>query len=81
MALRARASNIFRERLPGEELFDTVQWQMPYTVMRQFQAEARRRKTDVNSLIAAFVCSALTERAEAIKRSNAERAGDRGSGA
>lgn len=63
----------FHERLPGEELFDTVQWQMPDSVLRLFRAEARRRKTDLNSLIAEFVCAALTERAEAIKRINAAR--------
>jgi hypothetical protein len=76
---RVRADLIFQERLPGEESFDTVQWQMPDAVMRQFRAEARRRKTDLNSLIADFVCTALTERADAIRRMNAERVGDHGS--
>jgi hypothetical protein len=33
---------------------------------------AKRRGTDVNSLIRDFVCAALAERAEAIRRFNAE---------
>jgi hypothetical protein len=41
---------------------------MPDTVMRRFQAEARRQGTDVNTFIRDFVCAALTERAEAIRR-------------
>lgn len=70
---RVRADLIFRERLPGEEAFDTVQWSMPDTVFHLFQQEARRRHTDLNSLIRYIVCAALTERAEAIARINAAR--------
>lgn len=58
----------FRERQPGEEAFDAVQWQMPSTLLRRFQAEARRRQTDLNSLLRDVVCAALTERAAAIRR-------------
>jgi hypothetical protein len=65
---RVRAELIFRERLPGEEAFDPVQWQMPDAVFRRFEREAKRQGTDLNSLIRDFVCAALTERAEAIKR-------------
>lgn len=75
---RVRADLIFRERLPGEELFDTVQWQMPNAIARAFEREAKRQGTDFNSLIRDFVCAALTERAEAIKRINAEPAGETG---
>jgi hypothetical protein len=64
---RIVANLIFREREPGEEAFDTVQWQMPNTLMRRFQVEARRRGTDVNALIRDVVCDALTERARAIR--------------
>jgi hypothetical protein len=70
---RIRADLIFRERLPGEEAFEPVQWQMPF---RRFVREARRQGTDVNAMIRDFVCAALTERAEAITRANAQRATD-----
>lgn len=70
---RVRADIIFHERLPGEEAFDTVQWSMPDTVFRLFKQEARRRHTDLNSLIRDIVCDALTERAEAIARITAAR--------
>jgi len=73
MSTRIRADLIFRERRPGEEAFEPVQWQMPDAVYRLFVREARRRGTDFNTLIADFVCTALTERAEAIKHLNAER--------
>ncbi len=69
---RIRADLVFHERLPGEEGFDTVQWSMPDTVFRLFAQEARRQKTDLNSLIRDVVCAALTERAEAIARLAAE---------
>ena len=46
---------------------------MPDAVFRLFEAEARRRHTDLNSLIRDFVCEALYERAAAIKRIKAER--------
>jgi hypothetical protein len=75
---RVRADIIFRERQPGEEAFDPVQFQMPNAVARLFEVEARRQGTDFNSLIRDFVCAALTERAEASKRINAEGAGDQG---
>jgi len=66
---RIVADIIFRERAPGrDDLRDVVQWQMPDTVMRRFQAEARRQGTDLNTFLRAFVCAALTERAEAIRR-------------
>lgn len=70
---RVRADLIFRERLPGEEAFDTVQWSMPDTVLRLFKQEAQHRHTDLNSLMRDVVCAALTERAEAIARINAAR--------
>src|SRR2546422_11515596 len=70
---RVRADLIFRERLPGDEALDTVQWSMPDTVFRLFEQEARRQYTDVNSLIRDVVCAALTERAAAIARINATR--------
>lgn len=75
---RVRADVIFRERLPGEEAFDPVQWSMPDTLFRLFQQEARRRHTDLNSLIRDMVCDALTEPAEAIARINAARELERG---
>lgn len=66
---RIVADIIFREREPGhDDLRDVVQWQMPDTLMRLFQAEARRQGTDLNTFIRDFVCAALTERAEAIRR-------------
>ncbi len=66
---RVVADIIFSEREPGrDDLRDVVQWQMPTAVMRRFQAEARRQGTDVNTFIREFVCAALTERAEAIRR-------------
>lgn len=74
---RVRADLIFRERLPGEEAFETVQWSMPDTLLRLFQQEARRRHTDLNSLIHDVVCAALTERAEAIVRITAARESER----
>jgi hypothetical protein len=40
------------------------------TVIRQFQAEARRQDTDLNTFIRDFVCAALTERAEAFAASS-----------
>jgi hypothetical protein len=68
-AQRIIADINFSEREPGrDDLRDVVQWQMPDPVMRQFQAEARRQGTDLNTLIRDFVCAALTERAEAIRR-------------
>jgi len=74
LSSRVRADLIFHAREPGyDDLFDTVQWQMPNAVLRLFQAEARRRKTDLNGLLRDFVCEALTERAEAIRRLNAGR--------
>ncbi len=72
---RVRADIVFRERLPGEEGLDAVQWQMPDEVFRLFEREARRLHTDLNSFIRDFVCAALTERAEAIQRITAERKG------
>jgi hypothetical protein len=51
----------FRERQPGEEAFDRVQFQMPNVVARLFEAEARRQGTDFNSLVREFVFAALTE--------------------
>jgi len=69
---RIRADLVFHERLPGEEGFDTVQWSMPDEVFRLFAQEARRQKTDLNSLLRDVVCAALTERAESIARLNAE---------
>lgn len=66
---RVVADILFSEREPGrDDLRDVVQWQMPDTVMRQFQAEARRQGTDLNTFLRDFVCAALTERAEAIRR-------------
>ncbi len=66
---RVVADIIFSEREPGrDDLRDVVQWQMPTAVMRRFQAEARRRGTDLNTFLRDFVCAALTERAEAIRR-------------
>jgi hypothetical protein len=59
----------FSAREPGrDDLRDVVQWQMPDAVMRRFRAEARRQGTDLNTFIRDFVCAALTERAEAIRR-------------
>ncbi len=55
-----------------------VHFQMPEAVSRLFVAEARRRHTDVNSLVRDVVCDALTERAEAIRQINAERDGRSG---
>ena len=72
-AQRVRADLVFRERLPGEEAYDPVQWQMPDEVFRLFEQEARRQHTDLNSLIRDFVCAALTEQAAAIQRSITER--------
>jgi tetratricopeptide (TPR) repeat protein len=66
-----------REREPGEEALDTVQWQMPTALMRAFQREARQRGTDVNSLLRDIVCTALTERAEAIRRHNQDTTAER----
>lgn len=60
-----------RERAPGEEAFDTVQWQMPATLMRVFQREARRQSTDVTSLLRDIIGAALTERAAAIRQHSA----------
>lgn len=72
-AHRIVADIMFRERVAGvEDFLDPVQWQMPNAVMRLFPAEARRRGTAVNSLIRDFLCEFLTERAEAIRRINAE---------
>jgi hypothetical protein len=71
LSQRVRADLIFRERRPGEEASETVQWQMPNKVLQLFQREARRQGVDFNTLICDFVSTALTERAEAIKRSNA----------
>ena len=71
LSARVRADIIFRAREPGRDDFlDVVQWQMPNTAMRLFEAEARRQRTDVNTLLRDFVCTALTERAEAIRRLN-----------
>ncbi len=68
-AQRIVADILFSEREPGrDDLRDVVQWQMPDAVMRRFQAEARRQGTDLNTFIRDFVCAALTERAEAIRR-------------
>jgi len=61
------------QRLAGEEAFEPVAWQMPDAVFRVFQTEARRRGTDLNSLVRDFVCEALSDRAAAIKHINAER--------
>lgn len=69
---RVRADLVFRERLPDEAALDPVQWQMPDAVFRLFEAEARRRRTDLNSLIRDFICEALYERAAAIKRIKAD---------
>jgi len=41
---------------------------MPTAVMRLFRAEARRQGTDLTTFIRDFVCAALTEQAEAIRR-------------
>ncbi len=70
---RVHADLTFRERLPGEEALDTVQWSMPDTVVRLFEQEARRQHTDLNGLIRDVVCTALTERADAIARLTAAR--------
>ena len=73
-AQRVVADIVFHERQPGpDDWRDVVQWQMPDTVMRLFRAEARRRGTDVNTLIRDFLCDFLTERAEALQRGNTER--------
>jgi tetratricopeptide (TPR) repeat protein len=71
-APRIVANLVIRERLPGEEALETVQWQMPDAVFRLFQREARRQKTDLNSLLRDIVCTALTEQAEAVRARNAE---------
>lgn len=66
---RIVADIIFREREPGrDDRRDVVQWQMPEAVMRRFQAESRRQGTDLNTFIRDFICAALTERAETIRR-------------
>lgn len=57
-----------RERGPGEEAFDTIQWQIPSALMRVFQREARQRGIDVTSLLRDIIGTALTERAEALRR-------------
>lgn len=70
---RIIANIVFSERPPESEYMgELVQWQMPEKVYRLFVAEARRRHTDLNSLVRDVVCDALTERAEAIRRINAE---------
>jgi tetratricopeptide (TPR) repeat protein len=61
-----------RAREPGEEEFETVQWQMPTTLLQAFQREARRRDTDLHSLLRDIAGSALTERAEAIRQRRQE---------
>jgi hypothetical protein len=48
---RLRADIVFRERLPSEEAFDSVQFQMPNAMARLIEAEARRQGTDFNSLM------------------------------
>ncbi len=73
LAQRVRADLIFRERLPGDDAFEMVQWQMPDAVMRLFVQEARRQGIEVNRLIRDVVCAALTDRTEAIARFNEER--------
>jgi len=68
---RVIATISFEQSAPGQDVQDPVQWNMPDTVMRLFRAEARKRKSDLNTLIADFVCSALTKRAEAIRQHKA----------
>ena len=70
---RIHADLIFREHLPDAGVGKPGQWHMPEAVFRLFGREARRQQTDRNSLIRAVVCTALTERAEAIRRITAER--------
>jgi len=66
---RVVADLIFTARAPGrDDQRDVVQWQMPTAVMRLFRAAARRQGTDLNTCIRDFVCAALTEQAEAIRR-------------
>jgi hypothetical protein len=74
LAARIIAEIIFRERLPGEEQAEVVQFQMPERLYRLFQIEARRQGSDLNTLVRDVVCTALTERADAIRRIDA--AGD-----
>ncbi len=77
---RIVAQIVFSERQPERDgSGDLVHFQMSEIVYRLFVAEARRRHTDRNSLVRDVVCDAPTERAEAIRRSNAER-DSRGSG-
>src|SRR6185312_2026554 len=71
-AQRIVATLVIRERQPGEEALETVQWQMPDVVFRLFQREARRQKTDLNSLLRDLICTALTEQAEAVRARTAE---------
>jgi tetratricopeptide (TPR) repeat protein len=66
-AQRFVANLVIRERQAGEEELETVQWQMPDAVYRLFQREARRQKTDLNALLRDIICTALTERADAIR--------------
>lgn len=72
-AERIVAHITFSERLPERDgSGELVHFQMPEAVYRLFVAEARRRRTDLNTLVRDVICDALTERAEAIRQSNAE---------
>ena len=65
---RVVADLVFSQCQLGRDDFRDVVWfQMANAVMRLFHAKARRRGTDVDTLIRAVVCKALTERAQAIR--------------
>lgn len=71
---RIVAHIVFGERHPERDGGDDlVHFQMPEAVHRLFVAEARRRRTDLNTVVRDVICDALTERTEAIRRINAER--------
>src|SRR5947209_1864030 len=72
LAERVLIDIAIRNREPGEEACETVQWQMPTPLLQAFQREARRRDTDLHSLTRDIVCTALTERAKAIRERSAE---------
>jgi len=60
----------FSERQPERDgSGELVHFRMPEAVHRLFVAEARRRRTDLNTLVRDVICDALTERVEAIRRS------------
>jgi predicted HicB family RNase H-like nuclease len=70
---RIVANIAFSERQPERDgSGEPVNFQMPEGVYRLFVAEARRRHTDLNTLVRDVICDALTERAEAIRHINAE---------